>query len=788
MAFTKIYLTRAFRHDPIQDITAKAPVDLESAQAIQKALASKRDGASISALSRTETSSSDGYRVRMYRGITGPLDAQTISGTVNFVIQVAESDASANLHWWTHIWVTEGDTDVVRATLLNEYEEAAGVNEWPTTRTAIALNAAQSLTSSAIQAGDRIFIEIGYEARNTIATSLTGQIWTGTWTGGAPAGDLTLGSASNLAGFVEFSNSIATQAAPANDNVASAINITSLPFIDTKNTEWATEEGTDPEPSYMGQEAFATTWYKFTPASTGSYVFNLTNDFFGVVAIFTGSPGSFTEVVSDEDPITVTLTSGVQYHIMVGAFDGGGGNYTLNVNVPIVLGSTTLSVTNTRAKEVSLAWTAVTSAEWYRVERCTGGGCSSFSLVANPTLLTLNASGVPSTTYRFRVRAEATGATPGPWSNIVDATTLSGVPPLTDAPFLGAEWVYHAASSSGADFLLSLWQPKVKLTWTHNGVNITGFAVYRATGAGSEVWTLVDGSIGPSIRTYTPLFIHTAANTVYRWKVVALSIDGDAESRRANITTGTLLEHDFEIAPINVPSTTLAPQSEIWLQHVDYSLPGSITLGGGEIILGIGVGITSGVIDSFPGGEVGYGLEMHVIPSGTTPSHGATGFPNVYPTTLDPYVVEEGGDELNTIGTGGGVYPNSLYTKASLLGMKWGFTLYVDTYNVSPGGFDTNISEFQFDSMKAYVGYAEPPTYTPFNNETGEPEEIPDDEPEPADTATCDCTPGDVDQTEPPATDPPEFNPIIGAQMGCVGGGLVPTVADPVYAEMWWGL
>ena len=101
MAFTKLYLARATDHTAISGITLKGTWDAGTA-GFQKALPTKRDDSSIIGSFFAETSATDGWRVASYAGLTGPLPAQTISGTLNAIIQVEESDAAANFHWYIH--------------------------------------------------------------------------------------------------------------------------------------------------------------------------------------------------------------------------------------------------------------------------------------------------------------------------------------------------------------------------------------------------------------------------------------------------------------------------------------------------------------------------------------------------------------------------------------------------------------------------------------------------------------------------------------------------------------
>lgn len=179
--------------------------------AVTKALDSASvpvDGSVIALLSIAEANATDEYDVLMFRGVSGPLKAGTIgTGTVNLMLGVYESSTSANLHWHVHIYVTQGDSDTVRGTLLSDYREAAGTNEWASVRTATALNAAASLSSLAVSAGDRLVVEIGYTARNTSATSYTGYLYYGVHNAWCP--DLALGRDVRYnKGFIEFSEDL----------------------------------------------------------------------------------------------------------------------------------------------------------------------------------------------------------------------------------------------------------------------------------------------------------------------------------------------------------------------------------------------------------------------------------------------------------------------------------------------------------------------------------------------------------------------------------------------------
>jgi hypothetical protein len=132
--------------------------------------------------------------------------------------------------------------------------------------------------------------------------------------------------------------------APPNDNIANAINITTLSFGDTQDSSGATTETTDPIPPCVNQFSSAngntgghpnglynTIWYKFTPQFSA----NLSMDTLGssydtVLSVWSGNPGSLANVACNDDINPgvqvqsqlsgVALTAGTTYYLMVSSF------------------------------------------------------------------------------------------------------------------------------------------------------------------------------------------------------------------------------------------------------------------------------------------------------------------------------------------------------------------------------------------------------------------------------------------------------------------------------------
>ena len=149
-----------------------------------------------------ETVNTTDYDVLLLRCVSAPLAANcNFAGTLNVMMGVQESATDADMAYYLHVFVTQGDTDTVRGTLLANYADP-NTNEWGTTALGKVLTAAQSLSAVAALTGDRIVVEIGYRARNTTTSTRTGTIWYG-----GSGSDLTSGgAAAGGVGYFDFSD------------------------------------------------------------------------------------------------------------------------------------------------------------------------------------------------------------------------------------------------------------------------------------------------------------------------------------------------------------------------------------------------------------------------------------------------------------------------------------------------------------------------------------------------------------------------------------------------------
>ena len=126
---TKFYLTTGTA--PYTPATIRGAWN-DTAGAITQRLSSQKNiGGLIQSVSRAETSATNPYSVLLYRGVSGPLAAQTLSGTIDLLVSATESNTAANMCYHLYAYVTVGDSDTVRGTIVSDYLESTA-NEWST--------------------------------------------------------------------------------------------------------------------------------------------------------------------------------------------------------------------------------------------------------------------------------------------------------------------------------------------------------------------------------------------------------------------------------------------------------------------------------------------------------------------------------------------------------------------------------------------------------------------------------------------------------------------------------
>lgn len=195
---------------PYTPATIRGSWDQTSGHVARALIPNKRaDDGDIDGVQVTKNSATQPRSILLGRFVSAPLAAQTLSGNVEWVIGVDVSNADADAFYHVHIYVTQGDSDTPRGTLLNNYQESTAAREWPSTDRGWAIEASQSISSLAIQDGDRIVVEIGAVVRTT--ANRTYEIFYGTvvngQTGVVVSGDLAHNEAavSTKASWIEFS-------------------------------------------------------------------------------------------------------------------------------------------------------------------------------------------------------------------------------------------------------------------------------------------------------------------------------------------------------------------------------------------------------------------------------------------------------------------------------------------------------------------------------------------------------------------------------------------------------
>ncbi|MEJ0037686.1 MAG: Calx-beta domain-containing protein [Gammaproteobacteria bacterium] len=167
------------------------------------------------------------------------------------------------------------------------------------------------------------------------------------------------------------------------------------------------------------------------------------------------------------------------------------------------------SAVTASSTQINLSWTASTdnvAVTGYRVERCQGAGCSTFTQIATPTATTFSDTGLTaSTSYTYRVRAQDAVPNLSVYSGTSSATTPAT--PDTTAPTVPGNPSATAASAT-----------QVNLVWTAStdNVGVTGYRVERCQGVGCSTFTQI---ATPTATTLSDTGL--SASTSYSYRVRA---------------------------------------------------------------------------------------------------------------------------------------------------------------------------------------------------------------------------------------------------------------------------
>src|SRR5439155_1719694 len=216
-----------------------------------------------------------------------------------------------------------------------------------------------------------------------------------------------------------------------------------------------------------------------------------------------------------------------------------------------------LVATAVSSNQINLSWTASTDdvgVTGYRVDRCQGAGCTSFTQIATPTATTYSDTGLaPSTSYSYQVTAvdaagnASTASAPGKASTSADTTSPSAPTGLT-----------ATAGSATA----------ITLSWTAStdDVGVTGYQVDRCTGAECSTFTEV---ATPTATTYSDTGL--APSTSYSYQVRAEDAAGNvsAASPLASATTSADTPPPPAPAKSAVTAGSATPITLTWTASTD---------------------------------------------------------------------------------------------------------------------------------------------------------------------------------------------------------------------------
>ena len=225
-----------------------------------------------------------------------------------------------------------------------------------------------------------------------------------------------------------------------------------------------------------------------------------------------------------------------------------------SANAPSAPG--TLTATAVSGSEIDLSWGASSGGSGvtgYRVERCQGASCSTFTQIATPTGTSYNDTSVTvGNSYSYRVRAVDSAGNLSPYSNVATTTTSFTVAPGTAVlTFTRTEQFAAQGPGSGT------------ATWSVDGV----------AGGNSSVGTITAGGLyTPPSTVGTHTVTATAGAQTANATVYVTNDAGVFTYHNDNMRTGQDL-NETVLTPSNVNSSTFGKRFSYPLDGLTYSSP-----------------------------------------------------------------------------------------------------------------------------------------------------------------------------------------------------------------------
>jgi len=243
-----------------------------------------------------------------------------------------------------------------------------------------------------------------------------------------------------------------------------------------------------------------------------------------------GTGGVYTSTYTATVDITLASSGTIYYYGVdkAGNYPANANSFSLNIDksLPTVPGSLTAGVAS--SNQINLSWSASidsggSALAGYKIERCTGSGCSNFSQIGTSSANSYSDTGLNATiSYSYRVRAYDNAGNHGGYSNTISATTYAGTTVTTSSA--------TSIGQTGATLNGSV---------NPNGSSTTGYFQYGTTTAYGSSTTSQSEGAGTSNVALTQTVTGLMCGTLYHYRAVGVSSSGTTNGNDTTFTTST---------------------------------------------------------------------------------------------------------------------------------------------------------------------------------------------------------------------------------------------------------